>query len=505
MLVIQGFSPTMKVPGAYGEVIYGAGGSSAADIPLRVLVVAKKTAAGSAIPDTQVKRIFSASDARAFHGPGSELSNALITGLKVPGVDLWSVAVAEAVGAVAASGTITIAGSWTTNWTFAYEIDGFLFTGTVASTDSVTQAAAKIRDAFLSDQDCPVTATAALGVVTLAAKSKGTSGNRYILVDSSTPASGATSTLAGGSTVPGGGRFLSGGTGTEDVTNVLALINPSKFDRIAIGQVDSTNIGRWKTQVNAQAEVLGNIRQHAVVASNDSLVNATSIAQVTLNAPRFQMAWMVDAESHPSRIAAAMAAKRAQLEQTDPNANFDDVVLVGIAPHRSPTSRPQHSTKVAALNSGVTPITTNDNGEAVIVRSITTKSLNGSNPDYSTLDTGEAVVPDFVLFDLQLLWLTRVKPQNPRIGPRPGPNDKRPPSGMITPDIWDALVLGRLRDFELGKGFPGPLIAQVDQNLPFTEFQSVGGNARHMTAVNVVVAPSTHQVGISVRQQPIAA
>jgi phage tail sheath gpL-like len=500
MLVISGFSLTDKVPGAYGEVVYGAGASSAADAPLKVLLVGKKLAAGTAVADTQVKPIFSPADARAYFAARSELANMCITSLRVPGVQLYAIAVAEAGGAVAATATITIAGTWTSPWDFEYTVDGEAWRGTIAATDTVTQAAVKIRDAYNANADGCAVATNVAGVVTLTIQSKGTSGNRYILWDTSKPASGATSTAAGGASVTGGGVLFSGGTGTEDVTNVLATINPSKYDRIGIGQIDSTNIGKWKTQVNAQADVLSDIRQHAVVASNDSLANGTSIAQTTLNAQRFQLAWMVEGESHPSRIAAAMAALRAQKEQDYPNSKFDGLALAGIAPQRERSVRPNHSTLVSALNNGVTPITSTDDGFAVIVRSITTRSLDGTNPDYKTLDTGKAVVPDYILADQQAIWRTEIAPNNEVVAPDTSINERRKPSGVITPDIWKARCTGRMRDFEAGKGLKAPIVIGVTDNTVTAEYQEGSGNARIMTAVDATVAPNNHQVGISVRQ-----
>ncbi|WP_394847400.1 hypothetical protein LZC95_08035 [Pendulispora brunnea] len=503
-IVISGFAPTDKVPGAYGEVLFGTGAISVGSIPLVLLLVGLKTAAGNAAPDTQVRSVFSETDARRFFGGGSQLARMASSALRVSGVTIRAIAVAEAPGAVAATVRIAIAGTWNTSWNIGYRIGGKLYASIVGSTDTPAQAAQNIAAVFNGDPDCPATAAAAPdGSVTLSVKCKGAWGNRFLAFDASEPPSGATSTITGGAAATGGGVFFGGGTGVEDVSNVLSTIHPQTYDRIAVGQIDATNIGRWRAQVNAQADVLVGILQHAIVASNDTLTAAVSIAQNTLNSERFQVCWFQNSETHPSEIAAAMAALRTQREQSDPDASYDNAVLAGVAPQSQVADIPQHGTLVSALNNGITPITTTSDGFAVVVRSIVSHSLRGSIPDYSTLDTGDAVVPDYILKDLKLVWSTQVAPANPRIAPDVGPQERRRPSGVLTPSVWNGIVYTRLKRFEAGTDLPAPILINVDGNLPVSTFDTTA--LRIMTAVRVIAAPANHQIGISVRPTSLAA
>ena len=501
-IVIAGFSSTDKVPGAYGEVKFGTGAISAASIPLVLLLVGLKTSAGSANADTEVKSIFSQDDATSYFGAGSQLERMCRKAIKYQGVQIKAIAVAEAGGSIAATASITISGSWIATGTWTYRVAGETFTGTVGTTDTATQVAAAIRDAFNANAGSPVTAASAAGVVTLTTKNKGTSQNRHVLFqDRSLLPAGASSAIAGGAAVTGDGVLFAGGTGTENVTNALATLNPTRYDRIAIGQLDSANLTLWRTQLNAQAEVLTGILQHAVCASNDTLTAATSLAQTALNAQRFQLCWHLSSETHPSEIAASMAGLRIQAEQSDPDAHFDGAILKGVAPQSQRTDWPIHATLVSALNNGVTPITTTPDGFATVVRSIVTHSLTGANPDYSTLDTGDAVVPDFVLTALKLYWLSQIVPNNPRVADDSSIDERRKPSGIITPSAWNAAVYGILKDFEAGRtgGVQiAPILINVDLNLPVSQFDPAA--KRIMTALTVIPAPSNHQVGISVRQ-----
>src|ERR1700722_7937239 len=69
--VIAGFPSSNRVPGAYGEVLYGTSGQSAAGLPLLLLVVGLKTSAGTITPDTQGQPIGSPAAADHYAGAGS--------------------------------------------------------------------------------------------------------------------------------------------------------------------------------------------------------------------------------------------------------------------------------------------------------------------------------------------------------------------------------------------------------------------------------------------------
>ena len=158
---------------------------------------------------------------------------------------------------------------------------------------------------------------------------------------------------------------------------------------------------------------------------------------------------------------------------------------------------------VSALNNGVTPITTNASGQAVMVRSITTHSLNGTLPDYSCLDTSEAVVPDFVLVSLLLYWLNVFKPSNPRVAPDL-PADSVPyPAGVAYPALWSSSATSILNDFAngivAGLQVP-PIIYNVANNPVVSAFDPIAG--RIMSAVTVQPMPGDHQIGVSILQSP---
>jgi hypothetical protein len=150
------------------------------------------------------------------------------------------------------------------------------------------------------------------------------------------------------------------------------------------------------------------------------------------------------------------------------------------------------------VNNGITALYSTPDGYCKIVRGIVTHCNNAGTPDYSCLDWGDATVPDYVRTDLRLYWIGTFKPNNPRNSDDPPSTAARAGTGVATPSLWNASVEGRLRDYEAGKGFPAPIIVNVDGNKPVSSYDYTA--KRIMSAVTVVPAPANHQIGVSVRQ-----
>jgi phage tail sheath gpL-like len=96
------------------------------------------------------------------------------------GIELYCTPQAEEAGAVAASGTITITVTTVVAGTLYLYIANELVNGVgvpLAGGETDAEVATAIAAAINADQDLPVTASAALGVVTVTSKAKGTYGN----------------------------------------------------------------------------------------------------------------------------------------------------------------------------------------------------------------------------------------------------------------------------------------------------------------------------------------
>lgn len=565
---IIGFSSSNRVPGYYGETVYGAGAISAASIPLVLLLVGTMATSGvQATPNQDVVDIIDAETADAQFGAGYELSRMCYAALRVPGVKIKAAPVAEAGGAVAAKQVITLGGSWTNVGTLTYRVNGEVISVSVGSTDVVADVCTRLAAEFNSNPRRPYTAAATSTQVTLTLKSKGARGNQLLTFqDKSGAPSGLTSVISGstwvantaytttsfavpvvangfyykcttagtshattepvwpttvGTTVSdgtavwtcwgaietGGATRWGGGAGTESVSTLLGVLLSQNFDRLAVAQNDSTNLGLWKTQLNTQAGPTIGILQHLTTSVNGTLAAATTLA-TTLNAFRQQLMWQLNGETAPWEVSSYFASLRCATEQGDPDAAYDDAVLEGVAPQSQAADRPSNSVLQSAINNGITAIYTDATGaSALVCRSVTTHTLSGSTPDYRTLDSSDAVVPDFVRKDIGLHWKTVFKPNNPRNADDP-PGDSKPAiAGVATPSLWNADVEAKLRRYEKGILASGssptaqtvaPIIIDVDNNKPSSYWDPVA--KRIMSIIPVVPAPNTHQIGCSVRQ-----
>ncbi len=440
---IIGFASTDFVPGFVGETILGAGPATSGNAVFRLLLVGNKLATGSATPNQDVFQVFSDTDARNLCGPGSELHRMVRAALRVPGVQIWCAPVTQSAGANATV-VVTFATTATGAGSFVYWIDGERIEVAVALGDTPTIAGATFLAQLGTKDWFPVTAANVTGAVTFTRKQAGTRGNFGVIYQDITQApAGMTSTLSGsGTSVTGGGKRFGGGTTADDLTAVSTNTFPAWFQRVALAHNDSANLGVWATNENSKCGPLEGRPEHTIVASNDTLSNTQSLSQTTLNNGRFEMAWMLESESHPSEIAAFIAALRTATEVSDPGAAYDDAVLTGVTPSRFPAQIPQRSTKLAALQTGITPIYTS-NGQALITRSVTTRCLNGTAPDYRVLDTGWASVPDYIRVDIGGVW-SGWKLANPVLADDPAPEQGDRPSGIGTPTRWnDILVANR--------------------------------------------------------------
>jgi phage tail sheath gpL-like len=495
---IIGFATNDFVPGFIGETVLGAGSGSTSSIPIRVLLVGNKTVAGTATANQDVTQIFDDSNAATLYGARSELRRMCRAALRIPGVTLYAAPTPQSAG-TAATMTITFQTNASSAGSFVYYFASERVEVPVANSDAPTAVGDALVAAMAAVGHLPCTAVNAAGTVTVTWAQTGLRGNQAIVhQDLRGAPTGMTSTLGGGTAATGGGRFFGGGTTSDDVTTIASVTFPEWYPYVALAANDATNLAVWESTTDAKAGPLEGRPEFVVVSSNGTLSATQSLTQTTLNNPYFQMLWQLQSESPPAELSALFAALRSVTEDGNPIANYNGKILAGVLPARFPALIPQRATQVAALQTGITPITT-VSGEAKVVRSITTKCLNGTAPDYRTLDTGQAVVPNRIRLALAVRWASYAG-LNPVAADDPGPDLPERRSGVATPRGWNAEMTNELRAWESGAAVSSgiPQIIDVDLNLPSSGWDK---NAKRiMSRCPVVPAYNNAQVGVSVQQ-----
>jgi phage tail sheath gpL-like len=564
-IVIQGFSPTDKVPQVFGETKTGQGPVTAGSVPLLLLVVGLiGSTGGTATPNTQLVKLTAGTDADLAFGARCQITRMGYAAIAAnPDATVWALGVPPASGAVAATAAITLSGTWSSVGNFGYRLAGQPRIVTVQANDTPETVATTIANDINSVAEFPATAAAtqvgstSTWQVVLTHASPGASGNLQVLaIDTSQVPSGFVASITGptwatltaelvgqyvvpttangyfykctvagttgasqpswpstvGTTVADGtvtwtcvGAILTGGlvpfnsgAGVENVSAALATIATTQFDRIASGANDSTNLGLWRTQIDAGAGPISNLLQQVVVATNSASAATQTLATTTLNDTRFEVFRVLNCETHPSELAASHAATRVGAEASCPASFYNYAPVVGAAPQSQKADWPNHATLVSDLNAGVSPGTTYPDGTVRIVRAITSHSLNGSTPDYSTLDVAQMTVPDAFRAFTSQDWVVYAA-QNPAVEPDPAPGQRYPQSGVATPSLWNVRVTDNLNAWQAGTGFLYPQIQQVATHLP-QSFWNPQNNCI-MSAIPTLAVYNNAQLGVSVRGQ----
>ncbi len=304
-----------------------------------------------------------------------------------------------------------------------------------------------------------------------------------------------------GQIVTGGGVTLGGGAGLETYTTLIGNLSTKGYGRYGLAANDAVSAAAWKTKFDGDAGALVGYLEHGVWGFNASQSGAISLAQTTLNDQRCQVVFELNAETHPPRMAAVMAADRAFQEAIDPNYNFDDYPIAQIVPQSQPADFPLHSQLVTMLNAGVTPLLSST-GQTTVCRSITTKCLTNSQPDYSTLDTGTAVTPDFVLVWMKSVWVI-FQQANRRVRGPLQTGEKQPRSGVAYPALWNGKVTSNMLAMSRGD-IPGDCPPILDPTLtaanpPVTDLDALA-SGRLMTSAPCYAMQNLHQLGLNVQQ-----
>ncbi len=337
-----------------------------------VCIVAPRLATGT-IAANVLTSVFSDAEAATFAGVGS-VAHQMVTAALTANrrISLSIVLVDEASGAQASTGSCTLGGTPTNSGTLQVKVADFLFELPVLTTSTPTSLAADVVTAIGQRPELGITATANAGVVTFAAKAKGTLGNSIKVRLTSTAAGLTTTTVA-----------MAGGLIDPDITSALASIFLGKHKIIITPFADSANLARLRTHldnVSNSTEIRGAVAWYAQTGT----LGAAITSAAALNSGRLYGAYLRNTATNPWEVAAAVAAMDAYEE--DPAKPLNTLPLAGV---ESPAvadwlSRAEQEN---LLYNGITPLEVGPGNTVQIVRAISTYTVSAANaPDISLLD-----------------------------------------------------------------------------------------------------------------------
>lgn len=382
--------------------------------------------------DGEVHEITSEQAARALWGEGSHLAVMAERALEqAPRVPLYGMSYAEDGGAVAASGTVTLATDASASGTLTVTVGGRRVRVGISSGDTPTEVGDDLAAAINGLVNAPFTAANAIGVVTITARNGGDEGNTIRFRSVITSGIGMTATDSGAT--------LASGATPGDPTSVLTGIEGQRFHHIAHNNDDATGVAAVQTHQEARSAALEQKWGTGVWASVDTLANTQTAVAANSDSRRMQVVWQEQSELPIFELAAAFAAERARVVTRNRTLNFHE--LVGAKPAFDETVWPTNADFESALRTGITPVRPLRSGRVEVVRSVTAKQ----SEDISLIDTNILEISDFIDEDLINIFRLRYKDAALKVlNPANTPNVLTPARALAVlherMTIWDTVL-----------------------------------------------------------------
>lgn len=338
----------------------------------KTLIIAQRIATGTVAAGV-ITDVFSDADAATYFGRGSMAHRMVRAALEANRyLSLQVLPLDDAGAGVFATGTVTITGPASATGVLTVMVGDDLVQIAIAAADTATVIAAALKAQFDAQPDLPVTATVALGVVTLTARNKGTLANGLKV--------SATVTAAGVIAVP---SVMASGATDPALAAALALVFAAGHDVLISPYADATGLAALRDHLDNAGNGIEKRGAVAAVAFTGTLSAATTL-MIAANPKRISGILVPSTTTPAYEVAAAYGAVIAFEE--DPAMPLNTLVLSGVSvsPMANRLSRTEQEN---CLYNGVTPTETGPGDVVQIVRSITgyIKDPQGI-PDISLLD-----------------------------------------------------------------------------------------------------------------------
>lgn len=323
----------------------------------------------------EVYRITSEAQAIEYFGKGSNLAWMCRIALKIaPKSKIYASPYKRGVAAVSADADLTLATSATGSGTLKVVIMGEIFKVGFASGDTPTAVGDLIAAEINAHPNLPVTATNAVGVITLAHRNPGAMGNTarfYAEISKSVGMTVQSPSMSGPGTRTPSESVGATTTGTTDgdPSVQLTALEGERFHLIALDTEDSSALGELKDHM----EDLGLPGYEkwgiGIAGFTGSAANCQTLANAQ-DSYRAQVAWLRNSEIGCYGNAAAFGAERSRY---DARVSCIGHVLKGVPVPRDDSKWLSSGEIEVALEEGIVPIRSLRNGSVEIVRSVITR------------------------------------------------------------------------------------------------------------------------------------
>lgn len=376
---------------------------------------------------------------------------------------------AAAGAASAAIGSITVVVSSPKAGTLSLYVAGVLLSIPVLASDTATALAARIATAINANSHLPVSASAALGVVTVTAKWGGTTGNAIDLrlnyyPDQATPG-GVTITLS----------QPAGGSGIPDMDAVLAAIGDEWFTAIVCPWTEGSLLSAVESWLETRDGPMDPKPGHVFSALDANLAGLLS-AGAARNSKQSTLLGCYGVPEPGYLWAAAQAAVCEYEASLDPARPLQQTRLQLLPP--APAQRFTRDERESLLQSGVSTFTVTTTGEVYQERVITTYRLSGLGiSDVTWLDLETVNTVQYIRYAVR----TRIASKFPRMKLADDGTQFGAGQPIVTPSVIRAEMIALFREFEeIG------LVEDFDQ---FKADLQVVRSAQNRDWVNVLFPP----------------
>lgn len=397
----------------------------------KALVWGQKLSGGTAVADVPVL-VTSTAQAETLFGEGSMLHHMFDKWFQNnTSTETWALPLADNGAGVAATGSLTFTGPATAAGAINLYVAGRTISTAVAASDTATAIAAAVAADITATPELGITASAALGVVTITYVHKGLVGNE---VD-------VRLNYAQGQELPAGvGATVvafSGGTLNPVLTTAISNIAEEWYQIMAFPYTDTVALTALEAELSDRFGPIRQIDGVAFSAKNASHSSLISFGD-SRNSPHVSVSSCYKHPSGPHQFAAAVAAVAALYGNIDPARPFQTLPLAGELPPLE-IDRFTNSERNLLLFDGISTNRVDSGGIVRLERLITMYQADVSYLDVTTLLTLQ-----YLRYDFRVYFQTRY-PRHKLVddGIRIGSGQ-----AAISPSVGRAEAVAKYKDWQ---------------------------------------------------------